>query len=469
MTRRVILVLASVAVVLLVALEVPLAVSFERQRTSELTTELQRDALAVGDTVEDALEVGAPLDASRMLAAYQRDTGGRVLIVDRNGVGLADSDPTEGVGPSVGRSFASRPEIAAALTGQTGTATRHSQTLGETLVVVAVPVRSGDRILGAVRISHARSDVDAAVRHYQLALVVIALVILSVALGLGYAVGRWASRPLRNVQHAAAALGDGDLAARAQEGVGPPEVQDLAVRFNQMAGRLGRLIEASQVFATDASHQLRTPLTALRLRVDNLSSSARGARELAPLLVEIDRLERIIDGLLALGRADREPTHPVAVPLAALCHRCVDTWQAAADGLQLRADVDPDLYASFDPDHLEQVLDNLVANAIDAVPAGSAIEITAVPRGRTVEVHVTDHGPGMTPGERVRALERHWHQRPGGTGLGLAIVQRLCQQNNATIRLDETPGGGLDAVVVAARAPRPDRQSEPPAVSETVG
>ena len=109
---------------------------------------------------------------------------------------LADSDPTAEVGESVGRSFADRPEIAQALAGETSLVTRHSETLGETLQIVAAPVRSGGRVLGAVRVSRSRAEIDDEVRRYQLALGAIALLSLLGCIGLGYAVGRWATGAL---------------------------------------------------------------------------------------------------------------------------------------------------------------------------------------------------------------------------------------------------------------------------------
>jgi len=456
MSRRIIAALVAVTIVVLIALEVPLAVTFEHQRTTEAATELERDALAIGDLVEDDLESGGSTLLEEAVASYQAERGARAVIVDPSGVALADSAPTAEVGESVGRSFADRPEIAQALAGDTTLVTRRSETLGETLQIVAVPVRSGGRVLGAVRVSRSRAEIDEEVRRYQLALGLIALLSLAGCVGLGYAVGRWATGSLGGLQRAAARLERGDLDSRSPVGVGPPEVQELSASFNAMADRLATLIRSSQDFAADASHQLRTPLTAVRLRLDNLAATGGNEAEVEAVLQDISRLEQTIDALLAFTRLEREPIQPTDIALAPTLRERAGMWGPAADESDVRVTVaephDAETAAEFDPNHLEQVLDNLLANAIDAAPPGSSVELWAQGRGDHVEVHVTDHGPGLTATDRARAFDRHWGMRPGGTGLGLAIVERLCANNRATVRLDETPGGGIDAVVLAPRA-----------------
>jgi signal transduction histidine kinase len=455
MALRIIGALVAVTVVVLIALEVPLAVTFEHQRTTEAATELERDALAIGDLVEDDLETGGSTLLEEAVATYQSERGARALIVDPSGIALADSAPTTGVGESVGRSFADRPEIAQALAGQTTLVTRRSETLGETLQIVAVPVRSGGRVLGAVRVSRSRAEIDEEVRRYQLALGLIALLSIAGCIGLGYAVGRWATGSLAGLQRAAARLERGDLDSRSPVGVGPPEVQDLSASFNAMAERLATLIRSSQDFAADASHQLRTPLTAVRLRLDNLAATGGNEAEVEAVLLDITRLEQTIDALLAFTRLERQPTQPAAVAVGPVLQQRVEVWSPAAEESNVRVvavERGHDLAVEFDPNHLEQVLDNLLANAIEAAPVGSTVEVWAEDRGDHVDVHVTDHGPGLTPEDRERAFDRHWGMRPEGTGLGLAIVERLCANNRATVRLDETTGGGIDAVVVAPRA-----------------
>jgi signal transduction histidine kinase len=456
MGKRIVGALVAVTLVVLIALEVPLAVTFEDQRTTEASTELERDALAIGDLVEDDLERGESTLLQEAVRSYEDERGARALIVDADGIALADSDPTAEVGESVGRSFANRPEIARALAGEITLATRHSDTLGETLLVVAAPVRSGERVLGVVRVSRSRAEIDREVRRYQLALGAIAVLSLVGCVGLGYAVGRWATGPLAGLQRAAARLERGDLDSRAPDGVGPPEVQDLAASFNAMAERLAALVRSSQDFAADASHQLRTPLTAVRLRLDNLAATTGDEEAVDAVLRDIARLEQTIDALLAFTRLDREPTQPTVIRVGDALDRRASAWSPAAEDKAVRiAVLDSEVLGArieFDANHLEQVLDNLLANAIEAAPGSSTVELWVRGRSDHVEIHVTDHGPGLSEEDRARAFDRHWGMRPGGTGLGLAIVERLCSNNRASVRLDEAAGGGIDAVVTVRRA-----------------
>ena len=222
-----------------------------------------------------------------------------------------------------------------------------------------------------------------------------------------------------------------------------------------MAERLAALVRSSQDFAADASHQLRTPLTAVRLRLDNLAATSGDEAAVEAVLRDIARLEQTIDALLAFTRLDRQPTQPAVIRIGDVLHERAAVWSPSADesacGWSSSSTTTSTQRIEFDPNHLEQVLDNLLANAIEAAPSGSTVELWARSRGDHVEIHVTDHGPGLADEDRERAFDRHWGMRPGGTGLGLAIVERLCANNRATVSLDETPGGGIDATVVAPR------------------
>ncbi len=452
MTIRFAAAMVALTLVVLASLEVPLGVNNAQRRQDQLLVAAERDALGLGDAVEDLLEQGDPAastEATRVAELYGAQTDGRVLVVDGEGISLADTDPPPGTASAVGRSFASRPEIAQALTGRTATGSRYSSTLGETLVYVAAPIRSGDRVLGAVRISHSRHEVDEDIATYWRRLAGIAGVTLLAAAVIGLLLGRWVARPVRQLQLQARAFGSGDLDARAETDSGPPEVRELAAQFNRSAERLAGALRTTSQFAADAAHQFRTPLTVLRLRIENLRAGEDPVDDerLDPLDDELARMERTIDVLLALARLDERPPTMEPVDLHVSLARAAATWEPAATdaGVEVVHRAGDPVMAVADPDHLEQIVDNLVANALAAVPTGSTVELEAGAGPDGPELRVVDHGPGIDPAVRDRARQRHWHDSTGGTGLGLAIVDRLCQHDQATLHLDETPGGGLTA------------------------
>lgn len=454
MNRRLLVSYASLVLFVLVALEVPLALSYARNERTALENKVERDAVAIGSLTEGALERPRETPLSRLqpiAVRYQNTTGARVVIVQKRGkrgIAVADSKPV-----SRDRDFSSRPEIAQALRGHVAKGVRYSFTLGESLLYVSVPVASGGVVKGAVRITYSTSAVDSRVHRYWLILGGIGAIVFALALLLGAWLARWISRPLRQVEEAAMAAGEGDLAARAPTQAGPPEVRALARAINDTVVKLEQLLRSQQEFVADASHELRTPLTALRLRLENLEHDVpRGGRDaLAGALGEADRLARLVDGLLALVRADAGTPGGEKVDLDEAIRDRLTAWEHLASecDVQLRLAGRAELEVRVAPERLDQMLDNLISNALNVSPPGSAVTVSAARADDWIEVHVVDEGPGLGPDERRRAFDRFWTAGDGtaGSGLGLAIVQRLVEAEGGEVELLAAEGGGIDAVV----------------------
>jgi signal transduction histidine kinase len=432
MSRRLLLSYLSLTLIVLAALEVPLGVTYSRNERGDLEAKVERDAVTVASLSEGALEgTGESSVASLRTIArrYQGDTGGRVVVVDSRGSAVVDSNPIPG-----DTSFANRPEIAAALAGRVASGVRHSNTLGLDLLYVAVPVASAGKVLGAARVTYPTSAADTRVRRYWLTLAGIAGIVLAGVSLLGVWVARGVARPLKRVEEAAAAIGAGRLDVRAPED-GPEEVRRLAREFNETAAKLEQLLDSQRAFVADASHELRTPLTALRLRLENMQTS--GAEQ---ALAEVERLGRIVEGLLSLARADAGASRTERVDLDAVIAERVALWTGVAvageHGLAVRSSAD----------RLGQILDNLVANAT-AVSGDVTVSTRRV--GEWVELHVVDRGPGLSAEDRRRAFDRFWrgHSAAPGSGLGLSIVRRLVTADGGEAELREAAGGGIDAVV----------------------
>jgi signal transduction histidine kinase len=462
MVRRLLATYLTITFLTLAVVVVPLGRVFADREQSRLTYDIEHDTQAVASLVEDDLEAGSTPSIDVLLAEY-RGTGGRIVVVDAGGLSVADSDHPSG--PP--RDFSTRPEIAAALDGQRTSGTRDSKTLGTGLLYVAVPVASGGNVHGAVRITYPTATVDARVRATWLRLGLLSAVVLGLVAAVGVLFATGVTRPIRRLQRASARLAAGDLAVRVDAGDGPPEVRDLAATFNTTAEQLGQLIESQHRFVADASHQLRTPLTALRLRLETLAPHvAEPARpKLDAAIAETNRLGRLVHSLLVLARSDATAAPPAPVDLSTAIAGRVEVWGpvAADQAVRLTSRCPTDLWVLAVPGAVEQLLDNLISNALDAVPDGTEILVRADLAGDLVDLHVIDQGPGMDPDARQHAFERFWRptadrsDRSGtGFGLGLAIVAQLASRSGGDARLEPGPDGvGLDAIVALRHADAP--------------
>ncbi|HEU4839849.1 MAG TPA: ATP-binding protein, partial [Ilumatobacteraceae bacterium] len=428
-------VLVGIVVLVLAAQNIPLTRHLRRVERDRLITALERDAFTLAGRSATALDRDGAADdpaVSRMVSEYRGASEARVVVTDETGTAVVSSDEES----IAGQEYASRPEIATALGGDPVSGGRHSDTLATDLVYVAVPVLAGDDVIGAVRITYPARVIADRVDDRVRSLTVVAAITVLMAAIVALVVSASVTRPLRSLRRTTERLAGGDLDARAETTSGPPEVRDLAHAFNRMSQRTQQLVDEQRAFAGDASHQLRTPLTALRLRLEQanelLESDPAGARErLEAASAESERLQHVITGLLALARADgqHDPSEPVDV--VAIARDRADMWKPLAEeeGVGVRLDVlDREMFALAVPGALEQILDNLLDNSLAASPDGTAIELRLRRAAHQVIVTVSDRGPGMTPDQIARSFDRFWRaadaDRPG-TGLGLAVVQHL--------------------------------------------
>jgi signal transduction histidine kinase len=458
--RRLLTSYLALTLIILIILEVPLALSYGSRERDQVSTRLERDAYQIANYSEETLEGDAHARIQAYVAAYARRTGGQAVVVDAHGRVVGDSRA-----PVAGSSVARRPELVAALSGHTSTGSRAGSSLDDATMFAATPVFNGSQVVGAVRVTYGADKVNDRIHRYWLLLGLTGLACLAVAALIGVLLSRWVTQPLTPMREAAIRLGQGDLSARVGRAPGPPEVRDVAVAFDEMASRLEELVDAQEAFVADASHQLRTPLTALRLRLENLESevpTGDALDDLAGARRETQRMSRLIDGLLTLARADRGSgwADRQTIGAGAATEQRLEIWRPIAEEFEVQLEAEPsDLQLRASPDRLAQVLDNLLANATDASPPGSRLQMTArsSPDGRWVEVHVIDQGPGLDADQRRRAFDRFWRGSAtvtgddrtnlGGSGLGLSIVRRLVSVDGGHVELREGMAGGIDAVV----------------------
>ena len=444
----------------------PLGISFAHSEHRRLQQSVHEDAVTLATRAEENLESEPGTEDATELQAlvvrYEHETGDRVVVADASGHGLASTEPPD-IEPHPD-DLLEPPDLARALNRHESTGTRYSRTLGSNLYYVALPVLDRNTVVGAVRVSRSTASVDASVRNNWLLLATIGGAVLAIVLLVSLVVARSVTRPLADLGHAASRLGEGDLETRAPVPSGPTEVRVLAEEFNTTAEQLEELVDAQHSFVADASHQLRSPLAALRLRLENLESEVdpAAAEDVEGAGAEVERLSRLVDGLLALARAERNPPAPVDVDVGALLAGRRDAWTAFAAERDVTLDADDatGLWARATPERLEQVLDNLLNNALEVSPQRGAVSLTARPHRDHIEIRVRDTGPGMPPEDRARAFDRFWRgagasSDSGGFGLGLAIVRQLVTADGGTVELRSPSGGGLEALLTLRRGAAP--------------
>jgi two-component system OmpR family sensor kinase len=266
-------------------------------------------------------------------------------------------------------------------------------------------------------------------------------------------------RPLQNIVHAVQQRTPVDLQPLPTIGL-PAELAPIAHSLNDFLARLEKALSAQRAFIADAAHELRSPLTALKLQLqlaERAKTEGQRTLALAKLHERLNRATHLLEQLLTLARHEASPgTEAVGkVGLADIIRRGLGDYAALAESRQivLAAEFpDPDLQVLGNAQSLQVLLGNLLKNALNYTPAGGAVTVCAGQEHGQVLLRVTDNGVGIAQEDRQRVFDR-FYRTPGnevaGTGLGLAIVQNIVEQHGATIRLDDNPqGAGLQASVL---------------------
>jgi signal transduction histidine kinase len=315
------------------------------------------------------------------------------------------------------------------------------------------------RVVGAVRLTQSVDAVNAAVRRTVLGIAAVGLVVLLAALLAAYLLARGITRPIERLGAAADQIASGDLDARAPV-EGSREQRSLARSFNVMTERLARALRAQTEFVADASHQLRTPLTGLRLRIEEARANedpAARAHHLDAGLAELDRMSHTIDDLLVLSRTGEREGQGEEVDLAEAAADARRRWgrTAAAHEIALAAEHDGAGHAWASRADLDRAVDAVVENAIHYTPPGGHVTI----RATADAIEVLDDGPGLAAGEEDDVFNRFHRGLAGrggdaaGTGLGLPIARELMRAWGGDATLANRPEGGTRARLFAGPFP----------------
>jgi signal transduction histidine kinase len=339
---------------------------------------------------------------------------------------------------------AAGPEVATALEGRGG------RTRADGRLSVAVPLST--RVCGGplvLRGSTSDAPVSTSVQGSLLAIAATGAAVLAVAAGAALWTGRRLSGPFEELAGSARALGHGDFTARAPRS-GLPEADQIAAALDTTADRLGRAAQRGASFTADASHQLRTPLTALQLQLDALALGGADRETVAAAQAEADRLDATIDELVALTRIEAAPDE---VDVAELVEERVGAWRlrAEASGRELTVErtVTPPLRirAAAVGQALQVLLDNALAHGHGTIQ----VRVTpTVPRAevRGVQVCVVDQGPGFDPDAVLPPAGRDRGAAPTRGGHGLALARSLVEAEGGRLLLDSSSAGTRACLVL---------------------
>ena len=395
----------------------------------------------------------------QVATGYAANTGARVTILDSRGNPIADS----AYALAQLSSQWGQPEVQAALRGQAQQDIRLDPLSGVTTLYVATPIRQGERILGLVQFGRPMQAVTALAWALLLRLAAVGLLALLIATALALGFTRRLVRPVALLEGAALAVADGDLEQRVPVTTAD-ELGALARAFNVMVASVRDILKQQQLFVANASHELRTPITNIKLRSEALLDAPQmdlstARRYVAEIDREADRLGRLTGVLLDLSSltdgALRVPAELTDITPAV--HAVVEVMQLRARqaGLTVTADVPEQLpRLRVWPEQLEAILYNLLDNAVKYTPAPGEIRLAAYAEDERCRLRVADTGQGIAPEDLPHIFERFYRADkarsrsvPGlgvgsGAGLGLSIVEALVAQNGGRIRVESVVGHG---------------------------
>ncbi len=459
--------LTALYVVLLAAVIVALGAFLVLRLRADLEQTIEREVVAssfqIGrgyslEGAEDFRDVSRTVLSRRGSAAQVLNPGGRVLM-------------------AYGEPVSHRPIVpasarAGALAGEQRLLTVKLGPDGERFRAIATPVKRFGRPRVLV-VADSLKEVDESVNRVLVLLLLAGPAALAVtALG-GWWLARKALLPVERMTSKAKEIGIDRLDERIAVPRSEDEIGRLAVTLNAMLDRLERGVAEKHRLVADASHELRSPLAAMRseldvsLHGDDLSSEARAVLE--STREEVDRMTRIVENLLTLARVDegklelltrsvdlREAIEAAARPL---------TWLADSKGVRLQVEADS-YHALADPHRLQQALRNLIENAIKYCRPGGEVSISSWARDSEVGITVTDDGPGIPAEAREHVFDRFYRadlargREGGGSGLGLAICKEIANAHGGRVWVESEEGKG-SAFSLALRPARAPQESRP--------
>lgn len=437
---------------LLIAIALILLLVFIDQTVSgyfirEKETSLLKQANILADTAAPRMD---NLDSIRpTIDRFAKEIPGRILISNQEGYILLDSfrvDDFEG-------QQLKNKEILGALTGIPTTGTHYLADEGW-VIYVAVPILRGDNIIGSVLISTAINDTYTSIQTITEQVLYFSLVILVLVALTSLILAAKISKPIVKLTKATERMAQGELDQQVQV-KGKDEIARLSDSFNTMAIKLNQLDETRRAFVADASHELRSPLAAMKALAESLLHNDNTTKEqyrefIQDINTEIDRLTKLVNDLLLLARLDKgkEALNKELTDLDQLLEDLIRKMTPLADKrkITLTYNTDGPILTNIDPDQIYRAVWNLLDNSIKYTPKGGKTSLTLKKQPDNITISVADNGVGIKEKERIferfSRADKARSRQTGGFGLGLSIVDRITKLHDGTITIESKENQG---------------------------
>ena len=393
---------------------------------------------------------------NRKAEQVYQEFGAYIAVVDSAGNVMTNFQTAWSEDPDFVSSLSGE-EISNALqTVRSGETIRIRSSVGDApTFTVGVPFQQNGYVTGAVFIQTKAQRIESGLNELLVKIGLLAggIILLS-GVALFFFV-RSALKPLRQLTLAAGAIAEGDFSVQVDESRGDRQLREVGRAFNTMARRLQGVEEGRREFVANVSHELRSPITSIRGFAEGLADGVIPEDEVPKVLEliarESRRMSTLIDDLLALSRLERDDARLdwTVFDINEMLRRAIIRRMTDLDGKRIDVSCelaeDPCLVRA-DSDRIEQVVINLLDNAVKFTPEEGRIVLASEVRGDTVEVTVRDNGVGIPPEDRDRVFDRFFtadraHTSGKGTGLGLSICQRIMEMHGQSIRLLESSEG----------------------------
>ena len=389
-------------------------------------------------------------------AGVYDDFGAYILVVDRRGQIMTNLKTAYVQDPGFVTSL-NQKDLNDALTQVLGGSEISVRAMvdGAPTFTVGVPFVQDGQVLGAVLIQTKAQTIEGEARDLLPPMLIVGIGAAILAALMVFFYTRRLVRPLTSMAEAAGRMAEGQFDTRVQADQTVPEVGQLADSFNAMAEKLSELENSRREFVANVSHELRSPITSIRGFVEGMEDGTIPPEEhgkyLSIVADETKRLSKLINDLLALSRLERDDAtlQCTDFDMNEMLRRAVIRRMNDLD--RKRMEVEPDFRLDpcmvlADSDRMEQVVVNLLDNAIKFTPEGGKIRLTTEDSGDLVTVTVWDNGPGILPEDRGKVFDRFFtadraHTAGKGTGLGLSICKRIMEFHGQSLRLLDTAEG----------------------------